>query len=373
MALINRLRPVPLESLDSLLQRLRLANHYQERAWLGDLLGRHPARPDVLRRVADFQTLSVLTGLDRDALIELTLHRFAPWYGVAQRPPRPVLPAVLPIALWPDISAQGNTRAAPAVCPACWGDQQVILLPWSLHHLTACPRHQVLLHDRCPGCHGRVWLDVERVDCGRCGHAIAEVAMRSIAADPDDRGGPRRQGVGCVALAGDGVRGEAGPCGRTTGRARSSAVAAGHTGRAQGVVGLRAGARRAGWASGSRRHAAAAAGNGDRGCARGACRGVAAVARLADAWGRTGRWGGRGRGAAAGWHAAIPHRARGLCMEAGERGLVWARAGAHGRGVFMEQARSASVPCGALSAAIGAVGRGGPMVGFGRGGHVLSG
>jgi len=50
--LINRLRPAPLESLGSLLQRLGEANHYRERGWLGGLLRRHPERPEVLRRVA---------------------------------------------------------------------------------------------------------------------------------------------------------------------------------------------------------------------------------------------------------------------------------------------------------------------------------
>jgi len=183
--LINRLRPAPLESLGSLLQRLGEANHYRERAWLGGLLGRHPARPEVLRRVRDFQTLGELTGLDRAALIGLTLHRFAPWYGVAQRAPRPALPAVLPIPLWPDIGAQGNTREAPAVCPGCWGERAVILLPWWLHHLTACPRHLVLLRQRCAGCAVPLRLTAGQAGCGQCGTVIAAMPTRSIAGDPD--------------------------------------------------------------------------------------------------------------------------------------------------------------------------------------------
>ncbi len=163
--LINRLRPAPLESLGSLLQRLGEANHYRERTWLGGLLRRHPERPEVLRRVEDFQTLEDLTGLGQEALIGLTLHRFAPWYGVAQRPPRPVLPVVLPIALWPDIGAQGNTREAAAVCPACWGERAVILVPWWLHHLTACPWHGVLLRERCAGCAAPLRLAAGREGC----------------------------------------------------------------------------------------------------------------------------------------------------------------------------------------------------------------
>jgi len=149
VTLLNRLRPARLESLGSLLERLRVANHYQERRWLGGLRRRHPEWPEVLRRERDFQALEELTGLGREELIGLTLHRFAPWYGVAQGAPRPALPAVLPIALWPDIGSQRNTREGAAVCPVCWGERPVILLPWWLHQLTECPRHLRLLRQRC--------------------------------------------------------------------------------------------------------------------------------------------------------------------------------------------------------------------------------
>ncbi len=183
--LINRLRPAPLESLGSLLERLRVANHYRERGWLGGLLRRHPERPEVLRRVEDFQTLEALTGLGRAELIGLTLHRFAPWYGVAQGPPRPPLPAVLSIPLWPDGGSQGNTREAPGVCPACWEERPVILVPWWLHHLTACPWHGVLLRERCAGCAAPLRLAAGREGCERCGAAIGAMATRAIAGDAD--------------------------------------------------------------------------------------------------------------------------------------------------------------------------------------------
>ena len=198
--LIKQLRPAPLESLGSLLQRLGEANHYRERAWLGGLLGRHPARPEVLRRVRDFQTLGELTGLDHEELIGLTLHRFAPWYGVAQRAPRPALPAVLSIPLWPDIGAQGNTREAAAVCPECWGERAVILLPWWLHHLTACPRHLMLLRQRCAGCAEPLRLTAGRGDCTWCGAAIGAMGTRSITGDADgiEMSALVWQATGCV-------------------------------------------------------------------------------------------------------------------------------------------------------------------------------
>jgi len=91
---------------------------------------------------------------------------------------------VLPILLWPDIGAQGNTRAVPAVCPGCWRERAVILLPWWLHHLTACPWHRVLLRQRCAECAAPLQLAVGRNGRERCGVAIAAMPTCSIAGDP---------------------------------------------------------------------------------------------------------------------------------------------------------------------------------------------
>ena len=187
VTLINRLRPAPLESLGSLLERLRVANHYQERGWLGGLFRRHPERPEVLRREGDFARLGALTGLTWDTLIGLTLHRFAPWYGMDQRRERmrPAGVDYLSAPLWPDIGSQRNTREGPAVCPACWGEQPVILLPWWLHQLTACPWHGVLLRCRCSGCGAPLRLVAGQTGCGECGVAIGGMGTRTIAEDAD--------------------------------------------------------------------------------------------------------------------------------------------------------------------------------------------
>ncbi len=187
--LINRLRPAPLESLGSLLERLRVAKHYRERRWLGGLLRRHPERPEVLRRVEDFQTLEALTGLGRAELIGLTLHRFAPWYGVDRHLGRPLLAAVAYLSgpLWPDIGTQGNTRAAAAVCPACWGERTVILVPWWLHQVTACPWQGVLLRERCAGCDAPLRLVAGREGCERCGAVIGAMETRALMGDADGR------------------------------------------------------------------------------------------------------------------------------------------------------------------------------------------
>jgi len=171
----------------SLLERLGKANHYRERTWLGGLLRRHPERPEVLRRVRDFEVLEALTGLDRATLVGLTLHRFAPWYGVDRHLGRPLTGGVdyLSAPLWPDSGTQGNTREAAAVCPACWGERAVILVPWWLHHLTACPWHGVLLRERCAECDAPLRLAAGREGCERCGAAIGAMGTRSVAGDAD--------------------------------------------------------------------------------------------------------------------------------------------------------------------------------------------
>ncbi len=187
--LINRLCPVPLESLDSLLQRLRWANHYQEPTWLQGLLPQPPLRPNQLWRASHYHALSALTGLTIETLVTLTLHRFAPRYdaGLPVAPTRATAPDTLPIPLWPALGRRSWTRdaARAALCPLCWRDQRALLLPWSLRHVTACSRHRVLLIERCTRCRALVTPDVRLSACRQCGQDIGAMPMHSIAEEPD--------------------------------------------------------------------------------------------------------------------------------------------------------------------------------------------
>jgi len=190
--LINRVRPVPLESLDSVLQRLRWANHYQERTWLHALLPRPPARLNLLWRASHYAALSALTGLDTPTLVGLTLHRFMPHvYGVESAAAGGSLPEdTLPLPLWPDRGWRGYTRGSfrDVVCPLCWRDQKAILLPWSLYHVTTCYAHGVGLVDHCSRCGAGLHLDVQGDACTRCGLEIGTFSTWSIASHPDSIG-----------------------------------------------------------------------------------------------------------------------------------------------------------------------------------------
>src|SRR5947209_3259207 len=81
MRLINRLVPFAYESMESFLERLRQVNYYEEATWFYEFLpAPQQQRPNLLRSSMHYQVLADLTGLSIDALKELTLHRFVPYY-----------------------------------------------------------------------------------------------------------------------------------------------------------------------------------------------------------------------------------------------------------------------------------------------------
>ena len=85
MRLINRLVPVPLESLESFLERLRQVNYYEEATWFQEFLpGPYRQRLNLLRTATHYQALADLTGLSVEMLRRLTLHRFVPHYYTSE-------------------------------------------------------------------------------------------------------------------------------------------------------------------------------------------------------------------------------------------------------------------------------------------------
>jgi len=61
-------------------------------------------------------------------------------------------------------------------CPQCLAEDGIVRAEWSLRHVTACPRHRILLSDTCGLCLWPISLN-ERTDvwhCGPCGTPFAE-------------------------------------------------------------------------------------------------------------------------------------------------------------------------------------------------------
>lgn len=184
MRLINQLRPVSLESLASLLERLRQENYYEEASWFRSLIppsyGQHP---NLLRAVTHYRLLADLTGLSIEQLQMLTLHRFVPFYYPPEALPH--LPQEyddLPMPMWEPRALELYVHGQHywKVCPLCWKQHHAVLLPWSLRHMTTCASHRVLLIDRCHTCGTPLRVNLAAGSCAACGEDIGRCPALSL-------------------------------------------------------------------------------------------------------------------------------------------------------------------------------------------------
>lgn len=182
---LKRREPFALESLASLLTWIKHANYYEEDNWLVPLLPAPlPDNLNLLQRPEHFARLSELTVLAVDTLWGLTLHRFALRY---------LLPSQLPweagvshLSTPPTwdlrrLNMYAHGHPASKVCPCCWREKQAALLPWSLRHVTACARHQVLLVDHCSQCGSHLQVNWETGVCRTCHLSLADLPARPLA------------------------------------------------------------------------------------------------------------------------------------------------------------------------------------------------
>ncbi len=176
MRLINQLHPVALESLASLLERLRQANYYEEASWFRSLIPPPYAQhPNLLRAATHYRLLANLTGIAIEQLQMLTLHRFVPFYYLPEALPH--LPQEyddLPMPMWEPRALELYVHGQHywKVCPLCWKQHHAMLLPWSLRHITTCASHRVLLVDRCHTCCTPLRVNLAAGSCAACGEEI---------------------------------------------------------------------------------------------------------------------------------------------------------------------------------------------------------
>jgi TniQ len=180
MRLINLLHPVPLESLASLLERLRQANYYEEASWFRSLIPPTFAQhPNLLRPATHYRLLADITGLAIEQLQMLTLHRFVPfYYAPSALPHLPQEYDDLPMPMWEPRALELYVHGQHywKVCPLCWKQHHAMLLPWSLRHITTCASHRVLLVDRCHGCGTPLRVNLAAGSCAACGEDIQRFA-----------------------------------------------------------------------------------------------------------------------------------------------------------------------------------------------------
>lgn len=60
-------------------------------------------------------------------------------------------------------------RMAPRVCPACLAEGDHCRVTWDFSFVTACPKHECLLIDQCPGCLKAISWQRPAVDICNCG------------------------------------------------------------------------------------------------------------------------------------------------------------------------------------------------------------
>lgn len=174
---------MPLESLESFLERLRRYNSYTEKNWLQTLPHPLGQQPNLFRALKDFRYLTELTGVDIETLYSRTLHRFVPAYYLFDAwPTWPLEYDDLPAPLWEPggleryVHGQGHGK----VCPLCWREQPVLLLPWSLRHITTCPIHRVFLVDHCSACRSPLTIALSSGTCEHCNYALDRLPVQIL-------------------------------------------------------------------------------------------------------------------------------------------------------------------------------------------------
>lgn len=65
-------------------------------------------------------------------------------------------------------------RMAPRVCQDCLQEQDICRIEWDFSFVTACPRHERLLIDRCPGCLSSISWQRPAVNICGCGTYLTE-------------------------------------------------------------------------------------------------------------------------------------------------------------------------------------------------------
>lgn len=184
---ITTLTPLPWESLEGFLERLRRANLYAEHNWLTRFLDAQPdQRINLLRERRHYERLAALTMRDSAVLAALSLHRVVPRYYLPGELPALIGgPGEIRGPLWEDgrllVYGMGEGRkVARKICPRCWAEYRTVFLPWSLRHVTMCAAHASLLVDRC-ACGRPLSFDLETGRCRSCGVAVETLTALPLA------------------------------------------------------------------------------------------------------------------------------------------------------------------------------------------------
>lgn len=180
----------PDESLSSYLARMTTANCYQPASLLRIICSKQLAKLGLKDRLPypryaeTFDILSSLTGASPRDLANASPHRFAQapiW--AAMNSEEILLSDGQPLRLLNGHVRSTRLRKDGAVqfCPSCLHEAAYHRLIWMPVEQTACPRHQCLLMNRCPGCSGQLSvLEIVQHRCSRCDADLATATPRYV-------------------------------------------------------------------------------------------------------------------------------------------------------------------------------------------------
>ena len=157
-----RERPLPGESLRSLIRRQALAMGYDRPSQPLSVAGvAFPPHLDYLSRGPPLTALSVLLGQSSEALLKLTVHRFTKQLLLIPKG------ETAPDICDSKTSLRFFCSAMPRICPLCVAEAPAFeRLVWSFRGLPICTRHGCALIDSCPACGVRIRAN--QLDIGRC-------------------------------------------------------------------------------------------------------------------------------------------------------------------------------------------------------------
>ncbi|MEQ8676527.1 MAG: TniQ family protein [Aggregatilineales bacterium] len=188
--LVCRPRPYPDESLLSYLLRVQFANHYDGLIWLTWWLrglrhtpgSRSQFRPTATHETCFLENLATVTGVPVFDLYQMTLNRYAAIFTFPGRPTHyQMLHSGEQVAFCQQshsLKSWSRTEARSAFCPLCLREAAYHRLPWLLHAIFACPKHDCWLLDTCSSCGASVSVEtIVRSQCTRCSASLADMPV----------------------------------------------------------------------------------------------------------------------------------------------------------------------------------------------------
>ncbi len=156
--------PRPWEDLSSILGRVARAMHYEHPDWLlisTDTPHRKVYSREIplLHRLTDYQVLEHMLGLDEAEIYHMTLHRFATRLQSPQKSGQVASSSAgaqsvgRPLLSRSAVRRLGISLRTTKICPSCLEEEPGYdRLFWRLRPVILCPRHSLVLIDRCPNC-----------------------------------------------------------------------------------------------------------------------------------------------------------------------------------------------------------------------------